>query len=296
MTMHTSDGCSMAGSSCLANKGCGIDGGGSSSYGDGLNNAGGGVYATEWNSDHINIWFWPKGQAPSDATGANPDPTAWGTPAANFQGGSGCNIDNHFNNMQIVFDTTFCGDWAGQSAVFGADSQCSGTCRDYVQNNPQAFKDAYWSINALKVYSSDGAAASVSASGSANATLPVSTDQLSSIASASSSILSAPSSILSAPSSILSAPSNSAPLSASSTAQLTTSLATTGASTPLVTTTATTTTNSFNHPQPLVETLTDGHWNVGYPANNPPKEKRAAPHRAARHLALHARKAAEARM
>lgn len=292
--MHTSDGCSLGGNSCLANKGCSLNATDSSSYGDGLNNAGGGVYATEWTSDHINIWFWPKGQAPSDATGANPNPTAWGNPTANFQGGSGCDIDNHFNNMQLVFDTTFCGDWAGQSAVFGADSQCSGTCQNYVQNNPQAFKDAYWSINGLKVYSSDGSAASGSASGSANATLPISTGQL-------SSILSAPSSIVSGLSSILSTPSISAPLSASSPSQSSipdqSVSSPTQSSTPPPTTTApaTTTTNRFHHPQPLVETMTDGHWNVGYAAN-PPKEKRAAPHRAARHLALHARKAAEAKL
>ena len=49
------------------------------------------------------------------------------------------------------------GDWAGQA--FSSDSTCSSkasSCQDFVQNNPQAFTEAYWTINALKVYSSDG--------------------------------------------------------------------------------------------------------------------------------------------
>ena len=275
MTMHTSDGCSLAGNSCLANKGCSVNGGGASSYGDGLNKAGGGVYATEWTSDHINIWFWPKGSAPADVLGANPNPTAWGKPTANFQGGQGCNIDKHFNNMQLVFDTTFCGDWAGQASVFSADSQCKGTCQAFVQNNPSAFKDAYWSVNALKVYTTDGKSSPVSGSGSANASLPLSTSVLSSIISAPSSGLPSGPGPAAPSTPIVSPPVSSAPVAS-----------------PATTPTTTATSHHVNGPQPLVETMTDGHWNVGYAAN-PPKEKRATKHRAARHLAEHARKAAE---
>ncbi len=63
---------------------------------------------------------------------------------------------------QQVFDTTFCGDWAG--AVWSSSPTCSGlasTCQDYVQNNPSAFANAYWLINSLQVYQSDGATAAV---------------------------------------------------------------------------------------------------------------------------------------
>ncbi len=48
------------------------------------------------------------------------------------------------------------GDWAGQT--WSQDPTCSAkapTCQEYVQNNPQAFSEAYWKINALKVYSKD---------------------------------------------------------------------------------------------------------------------------------------------
>ena len=52
------------------------------------------------------------------------------------------------------------GDWAG--AVFSQDSSCSskGSCQDYVQNTPSAFKEAYWTINSLKVYSGSGSGSS----------------------------------------------------------------------------------------------------------------------------------------
>ncbi|GAD92526.1 hypothetical protein PVAR5_1119 [Paecilomyces variotii No. 5] len=167
MTLHTSDGCSITNtgftgslgtSNCYVdapgqgtNAGCQISSSSSQSFGTGFNDASGGVYATEWTSDAISIWFFPRSSIPADIASGSPDPSGWGTPDANFAGA--CDIDSHFNNLQIVFDTTFCGDWAG--AVWSSDSTCSalaGTCQDYVQNNPTAFKDAYWEINSLKVY------------------------------------------------------------------------------------------------------------------------------------------------
>ena len=63
------------------------------------NAAGGGVYATEWTSDFIKIWYFQKGQVPSDITNGNPNPSGWGMPAANF---AGCNFDQYFRDMNIV--------------------------------------------------------------------------------------------------------------------------------------------------------------------------------------------------
>jgi len=156
MTVHTSAGCTLMNENCEGNTGCGVQNGGATSFGDGFNNANGGVYAMEWTSDAINIWFFSRSSIPAGATGDTPDPSTWGNPTASFQGGSGCDIDQHFANNNIVFDTTFCGDWAGQ--LFGSDPSCSSkaaTCQDYVANNPSAFAEAYWTINSLKVYSQD---------------------------------------------------------------------------------------------------------------------------------------------
>ncbi|KAL8687872.1 MAG: hypothetical protein Q9218_006076 [Villophora microphyllina] len=149
MTMHTSQGCSLAGSSCLANQGCPATGG---KYGDSFNKGNGGTYAMEWTSNGIYVWYFARGHEPKDILGKTPNPKAWGNPTARFDGGNNCNIDQHFKDHQIVFDTTFCGDWAG--GVFSQNPTCAskGSCVDFVKNNPHAFSEAYWKINALKVY------------------------------------------------------------------------------------------------------------------------------------------------
>jgi Glycosyl hydrolases family 16 len=139
------------------NVGCAIGTGNTQSYGQGFNTVGGGVYATEWTSEAISVWFFPRSAIPSDLNSGTPNPDNWGIPTAQFTGG--CNIDQHFKNQQIVFDITFCGQWAGQ--VWGQDATCApkaATCQDYVQNTPSAFTDTYWSINSLKVYQNNGAA------------------------------------------------------------------------------------------------------------------------------------------
>ena len=162
MTMHTGTGCSLAGSDCQGSLGCHIkpEKTSNNNYGTNLNNGEGGVYAVEWTSEKIDIWFFPRHSGlPWDSLGPNPNPAAWGPATASFVGGSGCNIDSHFKDHHIVFDTTFCGDWAG--SVWGQDSTCSalgGSCQAYVQNHPEAFADSYWTVNSLKVYQDNGEA------------------------------------------------------------------------------------------------------------------------------------------
>ncbi|KAL8803406.1 MAG: hypothetical protein Q9182_003204 [Xanthomendoza sp. 2 TL-2023] len=160
MTMHTNAGCSLAGSSCLANKGCPAKGG---AFGDTFNNNNGGIYATEWTAAAIKIWFFPHGgQSPPDILSRAPDPTRWGPPTATFQGGPNCKIDSHFKDQHLVFDTTFCGDWAGAPDVWSRDPTCAAkapSCRDFVRDHPEAFREAFWTVKALKVYSLDSAAA-----------------------------------------------------------------------------------------------------------------------------------------
>ena len=60
-----------------------------------------------------------------------------------------------YNSLSITFDTTLCGDWAGDSSVWAADAECSAkasSCEEYVANNPSAFVDAYWLFNSIKLY------------------------------------------------------------------------------------------------------------------------------------------------
>lgn len=79
-------------------------------------------------------------------------------------------MSKSFTDQQIVFDTTFCGDWAGNTWSSSSCSAKADTCDAYVQNNPQAFEDAYWSINALKVYAEGVAATPTATTGYATST------------------------------------------------------------------------------------------------------------------------------
>ncbi|KAF2772072.1 hypothetical protein EJ03DRAFT_372251 [Teratosphaeria nubilosa] len=168
MTLHTGPGCtitnnndfsgSLVTDNCYvdaveqsANAGCQITTSNTQTYGAGFNSNNGGVYATEWTDSAISIYFFPRGSIPSDITSGSPSPSSWGTPLASFHGG--CNITSNFTDMQIVFDTTFCGDWAGTVWSSGSCASQASTCNSFVENNPSAFTGAYWSINALQVYS-----------------------------------------------------------------------------------------------------------------------------------------------
>ncbi|KAI8940333.1 hypothetical protein NX059_004026 [Plenodomus lindquistii] len=177
MTLHTGPGCQIGEDTTLfagtvdspncdiaaigqsKNKGCSIEHPTRQSYGAGLNAIGGGVYATQWTDEAISIFYFPRDAIPEDVLGDSPDPSGWGKPAAKFTGG--CDIAETFKKQQIVFDTTFCGQWAGSKAVWDASS-CSkkaATCEEWVRDNPEAFSEAYWTINALKVYQDNGEAA-----------------------------------------------------------------------------------------------------------------------------------------
>ena len=176
MTLHTSAGCSVSTSSlsllqsvsqdCDAadngNEGCSFHETNSNSFGTQFNAQGGGTYATEWTSAGISIWFWPAGGAPSDVLGDSPDPTGWGTPVSTW-GGSDCTWDNHFMDHNLVFDTTFCGSWASNDFQSCSAANNGQTCEAFVQNNPSAFTEAYWQVNALRVYEDNGQAAPSSA-------------------------------------------------------------------------------------------------------------------------------------
>lgn len=76
----------------------------------------------------------------------------WGLPVVAFNGDSGCNVDSYFQNQNIVFDTTFCGDWAGSVWSSGSCAGLASSCNAYVGANPGAFASAYWLINSVKVY------------------------------------------------------------------------------------------------------------------------------------------------
>ncbi|KAI0256410.1 concanavalin A-like lectin/glucanase domain-containing protein [Lactifluus subvellereus] len=176
-TLHTTPGCTMppdalrkqtgtAGSTdCNAfingNEGCGVSfTGADDTYGPSFNEGNGGFYAmAKSQTTGIQVWFWPycSSSVPSEIRDGVPQgqsiapDSTWGPPAANFTMVPGlCDYAQHFDAQEIVFDLTFCGDWAG--GVWPTSGCGPQTCEDYVNNNPAGFCEAYWAINSLRVY------------------------------------------------------------------------------------------------------------------------------------------------
>jgi len=166
MTLHTTDSCEMKvkrketgkvlDTNCLnstdGNAGCGVQGN-DTSYGEAFNNIGGGVYAMEWRTAGIRIWFFERADIPSDITSGSPDPSTWGTATADFPS-TECNIDDHFSNGKIIINIELCGSWAGSTAIYTTEFGCEGTCSNFVGNNPSAFSNAFWEFKSIKVYQS----------------------------------------------------------------------------------------------------------------------------------------------
>ncbi|WPH02646.1 Hypothetical protein R9X50_00551100 [Acrodontium crateriforme] len=171
MAMHTSPGCSVAGadqSGTLITNDCGADSGftgcgvtlnNPNNIGNGFNANGGGVYAMEWTSDAVRIWFFPRNAIPSSLINVDPsvrpDTSTFGLPVANFAGS--CNVDAFLRDHALVFDIDFCGQWAGNT---WSDEGCPmldptngwKSCNEFVAANPKAFTDAYWEVNSLNIY------------------------------------------------------------------------------------------------------------------------------------------------
>jgi hypothetical protein len=77
----------------------------------------GGIYVMQWAADkEITTFFFPRDEIPLDLKEKNPKPETWGLPYSRFiiSPHSDCSPD-HFKDHQIMFDTTFCGDWAGMT-------------------------------------------------------------------------------------------------------------------------------------------------------------------------------------
>ncbi|KAI0338722.1 glycoside hydrolase family 16 protein [Trametopsis cervina] len=129
------------------NPGCAVLEASRASYGPTFDAAGGGTFAMQWDAQGIRVWSFYRALVPLDVQAGEPRPETWGTPTA-WLSPDGCNIFENFINHTIVFDITFCGDWAGNSY---ATSGCPGTCEERLMD-PANFVNASWSINYMKVY------------------------------------------------------------------------------------------------------------------------------------------------
>ncbi|KAF7342011.1 Glycoside hydrolase family 16 protein [Mycena venus] len=129
------------------NAGCGITEWSTASYGPFFDAQGGGVFAMKWDETGIAVYSFYRSAIPKDITSGSPDPANWGLPVAALAPDA-CDPLTFFVNHSIIFDITFCGDWAGNSY---ATSGCPGSCTTRLMD-PSNFVNASWSINSLKVY------------------------------------------------------------------------------------------------------------------------------------------------
>lgn len=157
-SVYTAD-CDVNAPNQAPNTGCQIqDNSGTPSFGDPFNQNGGGVFAMEWTSRFIKIWFFPRDKIPSNVLSTSPDPAGngtWGKPNAMFEPQQLDAIDSHFKDQQLIVGTTLCGDWAGNA--WNTSETCASkapTCDQYVADNPAAFSEAYWAIDSLQVFQS----------------------------------------------------------------------------------------------------------------------------------------------
>ncbi|KAJ7480170.1 glycoside hydrolase family 16 protein [Mycena galericulata] len=184
-TIHTAPGCSLStdnpaalgasasavtgGTDCAAatsgNAGCGMRSSSSLSFGVGYNNNGGGVYAMQWDSSGISVYFFERNSVPSDIDNGAPQPTTWGLPMAHWPAAD-CNPWTYFYTHVAIFDTTLCGDWAGSvwtgTGVPGQDVSCAtqtgfSTCEAFVAASGASFAEAYWEVKSLKFYNTTAA-------------------------------------------------------------------------------------------------------------------------------------------
>ncbi|CAE7208322.1 unnamed protein product [Rhizoctonia solani] len=174
-SLHTKSGCTIpeqygssgtlaASLNCAAdetgNQGCGQLNSKPNNYGKAFNDNGGGVYAMKWDKSGISIYFFPRDQIPSDIDNEAPRPDTWGTPTGNWPAQS-CDPFEFMKDHIMIFDTTLCGDWAGNawqsSGIAGQTQTCAAktgynTCLDYIRNEGANLKDAYWEVKSVKVY------------------------------------------------------------------------------------------------------------------------------------------------
>jgi hypothetical protein len=152
--------------------GCSVLDGRTDSAGEGFNANKGGVFAMEWTSAFIRVWFFPRNEIPECIHKGKPDPDEFGPslttfelPVANFMAypNGTCEIDAHFKDHNIIIDTDLCGVLADSESTYGASSckkypgtNSTDSCGRFVAENPQAFSEAYWIIHSLKVYQQVG--------------------------------------------------------------------------------------------------------------------------------------------
>jgi hypothetical protein len=139
----------------------------SNSFGSGFAGQGGGVFAMQWDTDGIAMWYFARGSVPSNiGISSSPDPTTWGNASAWYPA-SGCNPSTSFGPQIITLYIDICGAFAGDASTFASTcSSVAPNCSALV-DDPTNYANAFWSINYLQVYTNGQSNSSSTSSSSA---------------------------------------------------------------------------------------------------------------------------------
>ncbi|TFY63493.1 hypothetical protein EVG20_g6292 [Dentipellis fragilis] len=170
---------------CSLGSGCVVSETKPNSFNEGFAQAGGGVFATQFDVSGIFMWYWSvrhsfmvlssedntdadwgawgfqRADIPASIQQATStssiDISQWGTPSASFPA-SGCNIPQYFTAQNLVFDITLCGVWAGVPSIYTpacGHSGSTGLCYNdnVVGPGSPKYDDAYFEINYVRAYS-----------------------------------------------------------------------------------------------------------------------------------------------
>ncbi|KIJ64383.1 glycoside hydrolase family 16 protein [Hydnomerulius pinastri MD-312] len=177
MALHTQPGCShttpqnQVGSSilndCSTGSGCTVAETKQNSYGSGFAAASGGVFAAQFDTSGIYIWFWSRADLPDSvkqaATSSIADTSSWGAPSAAYPSSS-CDISKFFGAQQLVIDITLCGDWAGVQSVYQSTCHTTPTGNCTADNiwgpGSPRYDDAYFELQSIRVFSAASPSAS----------------------------------------------------------------------------------------------------------------------------------------
>ncbi|KIY48424.1 glycoside hydrolase family 16 protein [Fistulina hepatica ATCC 64428] len=201
--LHTTSGCTHHTSSnqlgtseevdCSQASGCTVIENKENSAYTGFVEAGGGVWAVQFDVAGIFIWFWsvrfsrsytstiwitkhlqrpdvPLSVTNSTSTSAITDLTQWGPPSASYLADT-CNITEYFTPQNLIFDITLCGTWAGLEEVYYpscGSAGPTGLCyNDMVVGSGLKFSEAYFEIKYLRAYTTGGVVPAPTVSASA---------------------------------------------------------------------------------------------------------------------------------
>lgn len=139
--------------------GCTVGDADAKSYGEGFAAAGGGIYVCEFTTDAIKVWFKSRADVPASMTGdaGSIDTSVLGTPTANYPAKT-CDIAKYFQEQILTITITLCGAWAGaQSTLEATCPPLVGTNSCYttyvINDAAETYKNAYFELNYINVYS-----------------------------------------------------------------------------------------------------------------------------------------------